>query len=147
MKKLVSSGVKFLIVGGLSTLIEFGVFNLLVYGVGLDAVTAKVLASLVALVNAYFGNREWAFRHREHGGRGRQLALFLIVNAACTALGAALVAVGVALLHSANPLRLNAVNLVSVIVVVLARFGFYHWLVFPRRPRLARLEVAGSDGS
>ena len=82
---------RFLIVGGVSTLIEVGVFNLLVYVWGVDLVWAKVIASLVALVNAYIGNREWTFRHRDRRGRVNELVLFVLVNAACTALGAALV--------------------------------------------------------
>ncbi len=62
---------RFLIVGAISTAIEIVAFNLLLL-TGMGPVAAKVVASLIALVNAYIGNREWAFR-REHarapGGR------------------------------------------------------------------------------
>src|SRR5665647_2478594 len=50
-------------------LIEVGVFNLLYLVFGWDVAWAKVAASLVALINAYFGNREWTFRDRGRHGR------------------------------------------------------------------------------
>lgn len=133
MKRLFGSGVKFLTVGAISTLIEVGVFNLLVYVLDTNPILAKVIASLVALVNAYFGNRMWAFRHRAGDSRNRELVLFLIVNAVCTALGAGIVAAGVALLGHSDPLVLNAVNIFSVGVIVVLRFALYHFFVFPGR--------------
>ena len=94
-RRIAGLGARFLTVGAISTLIEIGVFNLLYLAFGWDPVAAKIVASLVALVNAYFGNREWTFRHRDRRGRTQEIVLFVLVNAACTALGALLVWVGV----------------------------------------------------
>jgi putative flippase GtrA len=129
MKSLIHSGAKFLLVGGLSTLIEVTLFNLFLLW-GLDPVAAKVAASLIALANAYFGNREWAFRHRRGRSRLLELVYFLAVNAVCTALGAVIVAAGVAALDAPGPLLLNVVNLVSIAIVVVVRFALYHFVVF-----------------
>lgn len=129
-RRLAVLGSRFLTVGAISTLIEIAVFNVMHYAFGADVVTSKIVASLVALVNAYFGNREWTFRHRGHHGRALELTLFLVVNAACTGLGAGIVAVGVALLGSPGPVLVNIVNLVSIVIVVFVRFLFYHYLVF-----------------
>ncbi|WP_407358507.1 GtrA family protein [Microbacterium sp. LTA6] len=142
LRRLASVGGRFLIVGGVSTLIEVGVFNLLVYVWGVDLVWAKVIASLVALVNAYIGNREWTFRHRDRRGRVNELVLFVLVNAACTALGAALVWLGVQMLtgildRTPGPLGVNVVNLVSIVIVVLLRFVLYHKIVFRTAPAAA----------
>ncbi|WP_309064542.1 GtrA family protein [Microbacterium sp.] len=138
LRRLASVGSRFLIVGAISTLIEVGVFNVLVYGMGVDVVWAKIIASLVALVNAYIGNREWTFRHRDRRGRVNELVLFVLVNAVCTGLGAALVWVGVQgagmlLGRAPGPFAVNFVNLVSIVVVVLLRFVLYHKIVF--RPK------------
>ena len=135
MKRLAGLGARFLVVGGISTLIEIGVFNLLYLALDWDLVSAKVVASLVALVNAYFGNREWTFKNRGRHGRGVEALLFIAVNAACTGLGAALVVGGVWLaekwmLAPAGPLLVNVVNLASIVVVVLVRFLLYHFIVF-----------------
>lgn len=130
MRKLLQSGIKFLVVGGLSTLIELGTFNLFVFVWSWDPVAAKIVSSLIALVNAYIGNREWAFRHRRGRSQLVELVYFLVVNGFCTALGAAIVAGGVALLGNPGPIALNAVNLFSIAVVVMVRFVLYHFVVF-----------------
>lgn len=140
LRRLAGVGSRFLVVGALSTLIEVGVFNLLVYVWGWDVVTAKIVASLVALVNAYIGNREWTFRHRDRRGRTSEVLLFLATNAVCTALGAALVWVGVeavsAILDRApGAIAVNAVNLTSIVIVVLLRFVLYHGVVFRVAPK------------
>ena len=124
----------------MSTLIEVGVFNLLVYVWGWDVVAAKIVASLVALINAYIGNREWTFRHRDRRGRVSEVVLFLATNAACTALGAALVWVGVEaatgiLGRAPGAIAVNAVNLTSIVIVVLLRFVLYHGVVFRVAPK------------
>lgn len=139
VRRAAALSARFLTVGGISTLIEVATFNLLVFGLGWDAVSAKIVASLVALVNAYFGNRQWTFRNRARRRQGEEIILFVAVNAFCTALGAVLVWAGVtaaeALLdRAAGPIAVNVVNLASIVVVVLVRFAFYHGLVFRVRP-------------
>lgn len=138
-RRIAGLGARFLTVGAISTLIEIAVFNLLYLAFGWDPVAAKVVASLVALVNAYFGNREWTFRDRDRRGRTQEIVLFVVVNAACTALGALLVWAGVeaasALLgREVGPFIVNAVNLVSIVIVVLVRFWLYHSVVFRTAP-------------
>lgn len=135
LRRLASVGSRFLIIGALSTVIEIAVFNLLVYALGMDVVWGKIIASLVALINAYFGNREWTFRNRDRRGRVNELALFLMTNLACTGLGALLLWAGVQGLggilgRPAGPFAVNIVNLASIAIVVLVRFVLYHWVVF-----------------
>lgn len=139
VKRAAALSARFLTVGGISTLIEIVTFNILLLGFGWDVVAAKIVASLVALINAYFGNRQWTFKDRARRRRWVEITLFVIVNAVCTALGALLVWGGVeaasALLgRPAGPFVVNVVNLVSIVIVVLARFGFYHGLVFRAGP-------------
>lgn len=135
IRRLAGVGSRFLIVGGISTVIEIAALNLFVFVFGWDAVASKIAASLVALVNAYIGNREWAFRHRDRRSRTSELVLFLVTNGVCTLLGAGLVWVGVESLelvtgHATGALGLNIVNLMSIVIVVLFRFVLYHKVVF-----------------
>ena len=141
IKRLAALGSRFLTVGAISTLIEIAVFNLLFVGLGWDVVTAKIAASLVALVNAYFGNRQWTFRHRARRRRWVEIVLFLAVNAVCTGLGALLVWIGVeaantVLDRSVGPVIVNVVNLASIVIVVLVRFVLYHFVVFRTSTRV-----------
>ena len=130
MKKLLGSSLRFLVVGGVSTLVEIGVFNLLYLVLDFGPVTSKVVASLVALVNAYFGNREWAFRHRANRARGPEVALFVGANLVCTALGATILGVANSVADHPVWLVLNIINLGSIAIIVFLRFALYHWVVF-----------------
>lgn len=144
--RLAGLGARFLTVGAISTLIEIGVFNLLYLVFGWDVVVAKVVASLVALANAYFGNREWTFRSRGKHGRTTEVLLFLATNAVCTALGAVIVWLGVAAASAmlgapAGPVAVNIVNLGSIAIVVVVRFLLYHFVVF-RGDRMPAAPIA-----
>ena len=131
---------RFLVVGAVSTAIEITAFNVLLLA-GVGPVAAKVAASLIALINAYFGNREWAFRSRARDAAGRQLAIFLAVNALCTAVGAGAVWLGAraldAMFGEAGPLGLNIVNVTSIVAVTVIRFLLYHFVVFPPARKIA----------
>jgi putative flippase GtrA len=140
LRRLAGVGTRFLIVGGISTLIEVGAFNLFVYAFGWDLVVGKIAASLVALINAYFGNREWAFRDRNRRGRAAEIVLFLVVNLACTLLGAGIVWLGAEVVegitgHAPGPALVNIVNLGSIAVIVVVRFLLYHYVVFRHTPK------------
>lgn len=147
LRRAAGLSVRFLIVGALSTLIEIGLFNLFFLVLGWGPVWAKVVSSLIALVNAYFGNREWAFRNRGRHGRVREAVLFLVVNGVCTVLGAAIVWAGEWMFGSGG-LVVNAVNIVSIGIVVVVRFALYQWVVFPgRREYAATAELRDSTAS
>ncbi len=133
MRGLLNKGWKFLVVGAVSSIIELTAFNVFVYGLGLDPVVSKILATGVAMINAYFGNRQWAFKSTEKRGRSSEILLFFAVNVACLLLGAAIVAVGVALVPDHGPLVLNLINVASIGLVVIVRFALYHLFVFPER--------------
>lgn len=135
LRRLAGLGSRFLVVGGISTVIEIAAFNLFVFVFGWDAVVSKIAASLVALINAYIGNREWTFRHRDRRGRVAELGLFLGTNLVCTVLGAVLVWAGVEAArsiigHAPGALLLNVINLASIVIIVLLRFVLYHKVVF-----------------
>lgn len=147
-RRLAGLGLRFLVVGGISTLIEIAVFNLLFLGLDWNPVGAKIVASLVALINAYFGNREWTFRSRGHHSRTLEIVLFLSVNAFCLLLGAFIVWAGVVVAEAmigepAGPIIVNVVNLGSIAIVVLVRFLLYHLVVF-RGDRANKPGAAGA---
>jgi putative flippase GtrA len=129
----------FLTVGAVSTLIEIAVFNLALTALGASPVVAKVVASLVALINAYLGNRHLTFRDRTTDAPGRQLGRFLVANGVCTGLGAAIVWAAAAVLTSGagqgpSVVALNAVNLGSIALIIVLRFVLYHRWVFRHAP-------------
>src|SRR3954452_16367191 len=89
-----SSGLKFLAVGGLATVVTIGVFNLLVHVgddpvMGGDPILAYGVALVVGLVVNYVGNRFWVFDAEPAGPAHRQILSFLVVNAVAFAIPAA----------------------------------------------------------
>jgi putative flippase GtrA len=53
---------KYALVGGLNTGVDFAVFCVLVYGVGMASIWAQVISYAAGVANSYFLNRYWTFQ-------------------------------------------------------------------------------------
>ncbi len=69
--------IKFVIVGGLTTAINFTIYSVLVLA-GLHYLGAAVIAFVIATLNSYLLNRRWTFRSKS--ARTRQFIKFLLVQ-------------------------------------------------------------------
>jgi putative flippase GtrA len=76
-RHLIHEGGKFLVVGGIGTVVTFGVANAL-HGIG--HYKAITVATIVATVVTYLGNRYWTFKHRESKGTTRDSVMFFVLN-------------------------------------------------------------------
>jgi putative flippase GtrA len=80
-RQIVHEGAKFLIVGGIGTLITIAGADALHLGLGVDGFTSLAVATLVATVITYLGNRFWTFRHRESAASTpRETTMFFVLN-------------------------------------------------------------------
>jgi putative flippase GtrA len=79
-RDLISEAGRFCVVGLAGVVITDGGANLLRYGAGLDRFTAVAIATLAAVAISFVASRYWTFRHREHGGLGRETVLFCVAN-------------------------------------------------------------------
>jgi putative flippase GtrA len=139
-RHIIDEGAKFLVVG----LIGIGVTNLvfiLLHGqLGLGPLTSVTIATIVATVVTFLGNRYWSFRHREGGGTAREGATFLVLNGIglliqYAVLGFSNYALGL----TTKVENVIAVNL-GIAVGTLFRFWSYRkWVWVPPEVRLARL--------
>ena len=77
---LIHEVTKFGIVGVLAFFITIGGADALHSGAGLGPLTSVTIATIVATVFAFFGNRHWAFKHRKGKGLGRESLLFFVFN-------------------------------------------------------------------
>ena len=77
---LIHEVAKFGIVGALAFLITIGGANGLRSGAGLGPLTSVTIATCVATVFAFLGNKFWAFRHRKGSHLGRETVLFFVFN-------------------------------------------------------------------
>lgn len=72
--------VKFGIVGASSATINFGLSNLLHYGLDLPVVPALTVAFFVSVMNGFFWNRHWTFKEARGKPAHQQSLQFLLVN-------------------------------------------------------------------
>ncbi len=123
------------VVGALCFLLDVGLFQLLYAGLGVDAVLAKLLATLVSMTAAYVGHRYWSFSHRARTGLRREYLLFAAVNGATLCMGLAIVAFVRHPLGQESALILQAANIASICLGTVVRYLSYRTWVFPaRRP-------------
>ena len=141
----VRTAVRFLIVGGISTVVTIGLFNLLVHCgarplLGTRPVTGYVLAMLAGLAVNYAGNRFWSFDTGHRGNQWIEIAGFLITNAVAIGIPSACLAISryVLRLDSAFTDNLSA-NVIGLILATLARWLSYRYVVFGR----TRQQAAG----
>ena len=141
---LLGQATRFLLVGGVATLVDVGLFNLLHYGLAgvellaiaftVGPLTAKVLSTVVAGLVAFVGNRQWSFAGA-HGTVRQQALLFVAVNAAALLLALAPLAVARYGLGLTGFVALNlAGNVVGLAMATAFRFWGYRRWVFPSAP-------------
>lgn len=125
---------RFLVVGGVSFVVDMGLFNLLVFGPGQvlahKTTTANIISVTTATLVSWIGNRHWTFKDKGSGQRGRQLLVYAAINAV-----AALVPVGTVALTRytfglATPLALNAAKIAGIVIGTTIRYVGYKLWVF-----------------
>ncbi len=119
------------VVGGVSFLIDIGVFQLLYAHAGVGAVLAKLSSTIVSTTTAYLGHRYWSFSHRARTGLKREYTLFFVVNGATLVLGLAIVWFVRYPLGQTHPLVLQAANIISIGLGTIVRYIAYRQWVFP----------------
>jgi putative flippase GtrA len=76
-RQLIHEGFKFLVIGAVGFIVTFGVANAL-HPIG--KYKAITIATILATVITYLGNRYWTFRHREGKGTTRDSVMFFVFN-------------------------------------------------------------------
>jgi putative flippase GtrA len=120
--------------------VTVGGTNALHSGAGLGPLTSNVLANIAATFVGFTGNRYWTFRHRADSGRGREFVLFVLLNAAGTAIQLLCIGCVHYVLGFKSTLALNIALLFGIGLGTLFRFWSYRKWVF-----LARVLPAPAD--
>lgn len=76
-RQLIHEGAKFLVIGAIGAIVTFGVANAL-HPIG--KYKAITVATILATVITYLGNRYWTFRHRQGKGTTRDSIMFFVFN-------------------------------------------------------------------
>jgi putative flippase GtrA len=79
-RQLIQEGAKFGVVGLLGIIVTNVVFIPLHNWLRLGPLTSVTIATAMATVVTFLGNRHWSFAHREGAGTGREGATFFVLN-------------------------------------------------------------------
>lgn len=132
---------KFVLVGALNTLIDFCVFNLLLYFLGTPRgglfAAAKAAGFAVAVTNSYFWNKHWCFApggHRSQSYASKEIGQFVAVTLIGLALNVAVATTLFRLLASLPALSLvqwgNVAAALALAVSAVWDFCAYRFIVF-----------------
>jgi putative flippase GtrA len=128
---------KFGSVGAIAYIVNLGLFNLLVHFPisPLDdrPVTGSLLAGIVSILVAYFGNRFWTWKDRPRRAMSREITLFFVINGIGILMSAAVLFISRYILGFQSALADNiAANVIGIGLGTIFRFWSYRVWVFPR---------------
>jgi putative flippase GtrA len=130
---------RFMVTGGLSTLVSVSLFNFLVHGLYLTSspwlatqpLTALVIANLVGMMVSYRLSRYWTFRHRQpvHADGGR--TAFFLINVVTLPLAVGTLWFSRHVLGLTDPVADNlSGNVIGALIGQVARFYLFRTYVF-----------------
>ncbi len=127
--------IKFGVVGAVSFVIDLGLANILWHTLLPDKVTtAKIISGTVATLFAWFGNRQWTFRHRRSRPVHHEVGLFFGVNLVALGISAVVLFVSHNLLGYQTTLEDNIATIIGIGLGTLFRFWTYRRFVFAAEP-------------
>jgi len=132
--QLVCEVAKFSIVGGLAVLVADIGTNLLHFQFGAGPLISNVIATVVATVVSYVGNRYWTFRHRQRTSVGRESVVFFALNGIGLLIQLACLGFGTYVLGLRDRLSYNVALLIGIGLATLFRYAAYKKWVWQARP-------------
>lgn len=130
---------RFILVGTMNTLVDFGVLNLMIQVFSWGVLSANTLSFSTAVINSYFWSKYWTFRDPT-AATLPQFTWFVITNLVGLALSSLIMLGGLAL--STTYLagwewfwQYNVVKGISVILVWCWNFLIYEYFIFSGQRR------------
>ncbi|SBT54578.1 GtrA family protein [Micromonospora narathiwatensis] len=137
-QKFIHEALKFGIVGGINTVINYAVFNALALTVFRDGqLKATVVATIVATITSYLMNRHWTYRDRPKAALRREYTLFFLFNATGLIIELGVLAAAKYGLGITSLLALNGAKTGGVLLATVFRFWSYRTFVFQPPPQHA----------
>ncbi len=127
--------IRFSSVGLIAYLISVGGFNFMVHSnsavLSNKPITASILAGVISILFAYFGNRHWTWRDREWSGFNREIFLFFAINLFTLFISVVFLAISRYVMGLDSVLADNiSFNVIGATVGTIIRFWSYRTHVF-----------------
>ncbi len=133
-KPIVRQFGKFGIVGASSTIIDFGIYNLLIQFAHFSPYLAHACSFIVAVCNSYYWNSRWTFKGRRNREAVQEFRLFIAISVVGLGLTEAIIAGILYIIPLPHiPIHWNAAKAIATMGVVLWNFfANRHW-TFPKQ--------------
>ncbi len=139
-RQQIIEGAKFGIVGLTGVVVVIVGADLLHFDLGLGKFTSLTIATVLATVVTFLGNRYWSFRNRQGGGARNESIMFFVLNGVGLLIQYACLALVTDLIGLQGRLWYNVANLFGIGLGTLFRFWSYRkWVWVSPEVALARL--------
>jgi len=125
---------KFGLVGILGTIVTIAIQNALYQPHGFWLEGSVVVATAIATIVTFLGNRYWAFKHRKTDNVLRETVLFIIFNVLGLLIQVGFVSFNAHVLGNSSRLSYNIANILGIGVATLFRLVCYRTFVFRVSP-------------
>ncbi|MFY1634110.1 GtrA family protein [Solwaraspora sp. WMMB335] len=130
-QRFIREVLKFGTVGGINTVVNYAVFNVLALTVLTDGqLKATVIAAVVATTSSYFMNRHWTYRDRPKSTIRREYLLFFLFNLTGLAIEVGVLALAKYGFGITGLLALNIIKTFGLVIGTIFRFWAYRTFVF-----------------
>lgn len=128
--------IRFIIVGGVNTALDFGILFLLTF-LGLDKIVANYFSTGIALIFSFFANKSFTFKHKE-GNAKKQFILFLVITLfGLWVIQPIIISVSTTFLASYIPneaINLFVAKLIATVASLIWNYILYSRIVFKKLP-------------
>jgi putative flippase GtrA len=121
---------KFLVVGGLGTVIDLGGAAVLHSKYHVEPLAAKAVSVTLATAFTYLGSRFWTFKERENQSVRREAALFIVLNVVGLLIAEAVIGLVTYVLGLRGSVEYNAASFIGTGLGTIFRFWAYRKWVF-----------------
>jgi putative flippase GtrA len=122
--------VKFLVVGGLGTVIDLGGAAALHSRYHFEPLAAKAVSVTLATIFTYLGSRFWTFKERENQSMRREAVLFFVLNVIGLLIAEAVIGLVTYVMGLRGSLEYNAASFIGTGLGTIFRFYAYRKWVF-----------------
>jgi putative flippase GtrA len=141
---LIHEGAKFLVIGGIGFVVTIGGADILHFDVGLGKYTSITVATIIATVVTFIGNRYWTFRHREGKGTSHETVMFFVLNGVGLLIQYACIGLIQDVMGLQGKLWYTVANLIGTAIGTVFRFWSYRrWVWHAQPPSPEASGVAG----
>ncbi len=127
-------------VGGIGVIVVLAGSDSLHYELGLDKFTSVTIATVLATVTTFLGNRYWSFRHREGAGARTETVTFFVLNGVGLVIQYACIGLVTDVMGLSARIWYTVANFAGIGIGTVFRFWSYRkWIWVTPEAHLARL--------